>query len=147
LAGAAALYLKATSSEQPAVEYQSQATARGRIRAQVTASGTLSPVVTVQVGSQVSGRIVELGADFNSEVKKGQVLARLDPLLFQSDVTKSKANLRSAQANLTKALAQERAARLQFERTLSLNQTGVVPRAELDTQQANFDSARATVVA
>src|SRR5438876_803805 len=66
---------------------------KGRIVARVTATGTLSAIVTVQVGSQVSGRISALNADFNSPVKKGQVIARIDPQLFQAAVEQARANL------------------------------------------------------
>ncbi len=74
---------------------------RGDIAVQVTASGTLSAVTTVQVGSQVSGNIAELYADFNSSVKRGRLLARLDPQLFESQVQQSEANVRTAEITLT----------------------------------------------
>src|SRR5215207_8614383 len=80
------------------VVYQTSPVGRGRLAAQVTASGTLSPLVTVQVGSQVSGRIKALHADFNSRVEKGQVIAEIDPQLFDSDVAKARANQTAANA-------------------------------------------------
>src|SRR5437667_11377628 len=76
---------------------------RGDIVDTVGATGTLQAVTTVQVGSQVSGNISWLGADFNSIVKKGQVIARLDPSLFQAQLQQSTANLNQTRANLTKA--------------------------------------------
>src|SRR3954454_10203204 len=79
------------------------AVTRGDIVETVGATGTLQAVTTVQVGSQVSGNISFLGADFNSLVKKGQVLARLDPSLFEAQIQQSQANLAQARANLTKA--------------------------------------------
>ncbi|OYW04863.1 MAG: efflux transporter periplasmic adaptor subunit, partial [Acidobacteria bacterium 37-71-11] len=65
---------------------------RGKIVAKVTASGSLSALVTVQVGSQVSGRIAALYADFNSKVKKGELIAKIDPQLFQASVAQARAN-------------------------------------------------------
>src|SRR4051794_8327919 len=65
---------------------------RGRVVARVTATGTLSALVTVQVGAQVSGRVQTLNADFNSTVKKGQVIAKIDPQLFQAAVEQARAN-------------------------------------------------------
>ena len=76
---------------------------RGPIVNAIAATGTLEAVTTVQVGSQVSGTIQSLGADFNSIVRKGQVMARLDPSLFQTQVDSARANLTSAQADLQRA--------------------------------------------
>src|SRR5205085_1557365 len=74
----------ARSRRKPEVKYETVKVDRGRIVARVTATGTLSALVTVQVGAQVSGRIQQLMVDFNSPVKKGQVIARIDPQLFQA---------------------------------------------------------------
>src|SRR5438093_13159337 len=93
-AGAGYLYMRyrrGASSDPP--KYDTAAVDKGRIIARITATGTLSPLKSVQVGSQVSGRIVELSADFNSEVKKEQVIARLDPQLFKAAVEQAQANL------------------------------------------------------
>ena len=97
------VYDRYVKVEAPKIEYKSEPVARGRVTSTVTASGTLSPLKTVQVGSQVSGRIVELLADFNSQVKKGDVIARIDASLLESDKARSRANLQSARASLTKA--------------------------------------------
>src|SRR4051794_37309822 len=83
--------------------YETVPAERGRIVARVTATGTLSALVTVQVGSQVSGRLQEIRVDFNSPVKKGQVLARIDPQLFDAAVEQAHANFLAAQGNLTKS--------------------------------------------
>jgi HlyD family secretion protein len=80
--------------------YQNAPVTRGPITQAVTATGTLNPVVNVQVGSQVSGNIAKLFADFNSEVKAGQVVAQSDPMLFQAVVTQAEGDLASAQAAL-----------------------------------------------
>src|ERR687887_450938 len=83
-----------------AATYQTVNVTRGPITQAVTATGTLHPVVNVQVGSQVSGNISKLFVDFNSEVKAGQVVAQIDPALFQATVTQAEGDLANAQAAL-----------------------------------------------
>src|SRR3954451_23121810 len=78
--------------------YQTATVTRGAITQAVTATGTLNPVTNVQVGSQVSGNIQKLFADFNSEVKAGQTVAQIDPALFQAAVTQAEGDLQTAQA-------------------------------------------------
>ena len=80
--------------------YQTANVTRGQITQAVTATGTLNPVLNVQVGSQVSGNISKLFADFNSQVKAGQVVAQIDPALFQATVTQTEGDVASAQAAL-----------------------------------------------
>src|ERR1700758_3070386 len=83
-----------------AANYQTATVTRGPITQLVTATGTLNPVTNVQVGSQVSGNIQKLFADFNSEVKAGQTVAQIDPMLFQAAVTQAEGDLANAQAAL-----------------------------------------------
>jgi HlyD family secretion protein len=120
---------------------------RGKIVAKVTATGTLSALVTVQVGSQVSGRIAELHADFNSTVKKGQLIARIDPQLFQATVEQQRANLVAAQGNLAKAKAQAVDAQRQAERARSLAEKKLIAQADADTAVSNADALVAGVQA
>lgn len=127
------------------VQYQTAAIERGRVVAQVTASGTLQPRVTVQVGSQVSGRILELHADFNSEVKKGQLLARLDPKLLDASVVRARAEQTSAQASLGRANAMRKDAFLKYERAKGLAAKKLVAQADLDSALATYLSAQAQV--
>src|SRR5213596_3001829 len=94
-----------------AANYQTATVTRGAITQAVTATGTLNPVVNVQVGSQVSGNISKLFADFNSQVKAGDVVAQIDPMLFQAAVTQAEGDLASSQAALE--LAKVNAARTQ----------------------------------
>src|SRR4051812_17291939 len=75
-------YLK--SNKKPPITFDTVAVQKGHVVAKVTASGTLSALVTVQVGSQVSGRVAEIDVDFNSQVKKGQVVAKIDPQIFEA---------------------------------------------------------------
>src|SRR5581483_4827930 len=101
-AGAGAYYIRRGSQE---VQVQTAPVTRGEIVDSVASTGTLQAVTTVQVGSQVSGNISWLGADFNSIVKKGQVIAKLDPALFQASLEQSQASLNKATADVTNAQA------------------------------------------
>src|SRR5512140_2673561 len=103
-------------------QFETAAVERGRIVAKVTATGTLSALVTVQVGSQVSGTIASLDADFNSQVKKGQVIATIDPRIFQASVEQARANVVAAQGNLAKAQAQAVDASRQAQRQKDLGE-------------------------
>ncbi|MBI5025770.1 MAG: efflux RND transporter periplasmic adaptor subunit, partial [Nitrospirae bacterium] len=116
---------------------------RGDISATVSATGTLNALVTVLVGSQVSGTIKELHADFNSVVKKGQVIARLDPALFIEQVNQAKANLLNASANLEKAKVGVNDAKRNFERAKDLHLKGIISQSDFDVTQANYESALA----
>src|SRR5689334_21460484 len=99
-AGAGAYYYKRGGTE---LSVNTAPITRGDIIDSVGATGTLQAVTTVQVGSQVSGNISWLGADFNSIVKKGQAIARLDPSLFEAQLQQTRANLAQARAKVTKA--------------------------------------------
>src|SRR5436309_6464044 len=100
--GTGAYYIRRGGSD---ITVNTAPVTRGEIIDTVGATGTLQAVTTVQVGSQVSGNISYLGADFNSIVKKGQVIARLDPSLFQAQVDQARANLAKAQADVVAAQA------------------------------------------
>ena len=123
---------------------------RGDIVDTVGATGTLQAVTTVQVGSQVSGNISWLGADFNSIVKKGQVIARLDPSLFQAQLQQAKANLAQAQANLAKAQSDlDRTkvglvdAQQKYTRAKELAARNLLPQSDLDAAKIAVDTAQA----
>ncbi len=118
---------------------------RGKVVAKVTASGSLSALVTVQVGSQVSGRIAALYADFNSKVKKGELIAKIDPQLFEASVAQARANYVAAQGNLAKAKAQALDAERQYKRSVTLAERKLIAQADLDTAQATADAAKAGV--
>ncbi|HEY8058610.1 MAG TPA: efflux RND transporter periplasmic adaptor subunit, partial [Acidimicrobiales bacterium] len=113
----------------------------------VGATGALEAVVTVQVGSQVSGTIQNLYVDFNSHVKKGQVLARLDPSLFEARLGQAKANLISARANVERAKAQASDTQQKFERAKELAAEKLVPLTDLESAKANNDAALAQLKA
>src|SRR5256886_3762439 len=111
---------------------------RGPITQAVTATGTLNPVVNVQVGSQVSGNIAKLFADFNSEVKAGQTVAQIDPMLFQAAVTQAEGDLASAQAALELAKVNATRAEQLFKQKISSQQ-------DLDQAMASLHQAEANV--
>ena len=123
--------------KKPPVEFGTAAVDRGRIVARVTATGTLSALVTVQVGTQVSGTVQKLYVDWNSPVKKGQLIAKIDPQLFEASLQQAQANYEAAEGNLVKAEAQERDAGRQFERSKTLLDRKLIAQADYDTSQAN----------
>jgi len=125
---------------------------RGDIHEVVEATGTINAVITVQVGSQDSGTISHLFVDFNSKVKKGQIVAQIDPALFRgavlqatADLANAKANVASARANLDKAKATEIQTKADYERTVGLVKESVMSPQQLDLAKANRDSASASV--
>ncbi|MGH7983633.1 MAG: efflux RND transporter periplasmic adaptor subunit [Candidatus Udaeobacter sp.] len=118
--------------------YQIATVTRGPITQAVTATGTLNPVLNVQVGSQVSGNIAKLFADFNSQVKAGQVVAQIDPALFQATVTQAEGDLANAQAALELA-------KLNATRTQELFARKTSSQADLDQAMANLRQAEANV--
>jgi HlyD family secretion protein len=130
-----------------APRFTTQKVDKGPIIARVTASGTLSALVTVQVGSQVSGRLMEITADFNSPVTKDQVIAKLDPELFQASVEQAQANLLADQGNLEKAKVQAIDADRISKRSQELVGRKLIAQADADTAQANADAAKANVTA
>jgi HlyD family secretion protein len=143
------------NAEAPS-QYRFAKLERGSLSAAVSASGSLSALVTVQVGSQVSGLIQEIHADFNSEVTKDQVIARIDPQTFETRVAQAEADLRAAEgsvevsrgnlaarrAEVAKAQVAAEDARRNLDRKRTLVNQGFLSPAELDTAQAASDSAR-----
>ncbi|HYC88494.1 MAG TPA: efflux RND transporter periplasmic adaptor subunit [Thermoanaerobaculia bacterium] len=118
--------------------YKTEKVDRGNVTMTVTATGTLSAVTTVQIGSQVSGVIARLYADFNSQVKEGQLLAELDPTPFQQQVEQRR-------ADVTRAQVQTEDARIKYDRQRRLLEAGLTSQAEVDGAKATYDGARAQV--
>src|SRR5580692_6105031 len=125
---------------------------RGDIHDVVEATGTINSVITVQVGSQVSGSIAKLNADFNSRVHKGDVVALIDPALFKgallqasADLENAKANLVGARANLEKTKAGLVQTKADYDRAERLTKDGVMSQQQLDLAKSNYDSANASV--
>ena len=125
---------------------------RGEIDDVVEATGTINAVITVQVGSQVSGSIAKLNVDFNSRVHKGDIVALIDPALFKgvllqatADLENAKANLVAARANLEKAKAGLVQTKADYDRAVRLTKDGVMSQQQLDLAKSNYDSANAGV--
>ena len=125
--------------------YVTVAADRGPIRAAVTATGTVNPVKTVQVGTYVSGPIKAIAVDFNSPVTQGQLLAKIDPQPFQVKVDAAEADLANARAGVVKAHADSALKALSFERAKRLRGDGIVAASELDAAESEDRQARAQV--
>jgi len=119
-------------------EFTTVPLARGELIQAVTATGTLEPVVTVEVGSQISGIIDKVLVDYNSIVTEGEVVAHIDAATYES-------RLHSAEANLANAVASQKLARLSADRTQSLRENGLVPQSDLDQALAQLAQADAQV--
>ena len=135
-----------------APQYFTEKVQKGDIQNVVQATGTINAVTTVQVGSQVSGTIQTLSADFNSHVKKNQVIAQIDPSLFkgallqaQANLANAQANLVAAKANLAKAQAAANQSKLDYDRSVALANDGVIPAQQLDAAKATWQSNDAAV--
>ena len=144
--GSTTVVLKRRAAK-PAVQWETAAVDRGRIVARVTATGILSALVTVQVGSQVSGSIQKLYADFNSPVKKGQLIAKIDPRLFQASLENARANYAQAKATLMKDEVQARFAERQSKRQGSLVKDKLIAPADFDTAESAAGTSLAQVEA
>ena len=159
---AAVAALQVRQSFIPSVDYFTATLEEGPLQKIITATGSVQTVVTVPVGSQVSGQVQELFADFNSVVKRGQLLATLDPRNLESAVANSRAQLAAAQARVRSAEAEIKThaanvnssranlegakvsrdnAKLQFDRASQLNQKGLQAKNDYDTAKANYDTA------
>ena len=137
LAGGAGLwYWKHNDAQEP--EYQSATIARGEIAQLVTATGTLNPVTNVTVGSQISGIIQTLNADFNTRVTRGQVVAQLDAATYKANVAAAEGDLANANANLE--LTQ-----VDFRRAEELSKAQLIAKSDYDKAVANLHQAEAQV--
>ncbi len=125
--------------------YRTEAVQRGDIRVAISSTGTLSAITTVTVGSQISGQVTEILVDFNSLVKKGDVLARIDPSTYQAELERGNAQIASAQAQLWQAQATLRNAQLDFQRKQELSTQKLIARSDLDMSRAAFEQAQAQV--
>jgi HlyD family secretion protein len=126
-------------------QYVTTAASRGDIVQAVTATGTVNPVVTVQVGSYVSGPITQMLCDFNTQVKKGQLCAKIDPRTYQNTLDQAQANLANARAQLQKDQAALEYARVTYQRDLRLIGERVISEDALDSEKSTFDAATAQV--
>ena len=118
---------------------------RGDIRVAISATGTLSAISTVTVGSQISGQVTDILVDFNSQVKKGDILARIDPSTYNAQIEQGTAQIASARASLAQAQATLRNAELDFQRKSDLGKQKLVAVSDVDLARAALDQARAQV--
>jgi len=131
-----AYYWQSQSANPSQEKYKTQVVDRGDIVQSISANGTLSPVVLVNVGTQVSGTVKKLNADFNSRVKEGQLLAELDPALFDAQLRQDQANVANTEANLVLMRAKE-------ERAQSLQKKGFISQDAVDQAKQQLESAQA----
>lgn len=136
---------RCTRGGDSAPEFQTAVAETGDVVSRVSTSGSLQAVVTVDVGSQVSGRIQELFADFNSPVKKGERIAKIDPSLFQAALVSAEANVAAAQANVTRLTVAAEDAERQARRASEVYEQRLISETERDTAVANARGARASV--
>src|SRR6059058_2846110 len=141
-AGVGAYYIKRGG---PEIQVVTSPVTRGDIVDTVGATGTLQAVTTVQVGSQVSGNISWLGADFNSIVKKGQVIAKLDPSLLDAQVQQARANLVKSQADLDRNKVALADAQQKYTRAKELAAKSLIAQSDLDAAKIALDSAQAQI--
>jgi HlyD family secretion protein len=134
-------WTRETPDAAPEAAYNLVPLKRGPITAVVSATGTLSPVNTVQVGSQVSGTIRQLDADFNDQVKKGQIIAQIDPAIFRAKLAEAQANLENAEAQRDKAGVAVAEAKQELERVAEMHGKRLAAASELDTARFAYDSA------
>ncbi|OGL39932.1 MAG: efflux transporter periplasmic adaptor subunit [Candidatus Schekmanbacteria bacterium GWA2_38_9] len=129
-------------------KYKLDKVLRGDIVATVNATGTVNPVSTILVGTQVSGKIKEIYADFNSFVKKSQLIALIDPVLFEAQVEQARANLMSAKANVEKAEASLLDAKRILERNTELFVKNlIISKSILDTSETNYEAGKSQLSA
>ena len=135
-AGGVAVYRRADAKQTPA--YRFAAVTRGNLESTVSATGALSAVKTVQVGTQVSGQIAAIHADFNQKVRKGQLLARIDPTLQQQAV-------QDAQAGVERVQSQYTMSKEEYDREKTLFDSKVITASEFNTAQSNYEVAKANM--
>src|SRR3989337_1713036 len=124
------------------VQFRTARVSSGEIKETVNATGTVNAVTTVLVGTQVSGTIKQIYVDFNSPVKKGQIIAQIDPATFEAQVDQARANLLSSKANLERSDASLADAKRTMERNWELFKRNLIARSDLDTAETNFETAR-----
>jgi HlyD family secretion protein len=154
LAVAAALVAAFSFRSSGQVQYLTTKVNRGDIHDEVEATGIINAVVTVQVGSQVSGTIAKLNVDFNSRVRRGDVVAMIDPSLFQgahrqatADLENAQANVAAVEANLVKARATLAQTGADYKRQSALAKSGAQSQQTVELAQANFEVAKSSVTA
>ncbi len=145
LAIGAGVVVRARNKPVVPSRFLTAAASMGDVVEKVTATGTVQPVLQVNVGAQANGRVTRVFVDFNSPVKAGQILAEIDPTIYGTQVTQQEANLSAQRAQLASAKASRENARIALERTEKLVQANLASRAELDTIRGQFNVASSLV--
>jgi HlyD family secretion protein len=140
-AGVGYFALRRSASDAP-ITFKVGRIDRGTVEQTVTATGQLNAVVTVQVGSQVSGTIESLGADFNSVVKEGQIVAQIEPTRFKANYAQALASVKNAEAATARAKVNYDAAKVEWERGRALVEKKVIGDQEIDALKAKYDLGR-----
>jgi HlyD family secretion protein len=146
LLGLAAVgYAWSQRDSQEQTSYRTATAERGDLRVAISATGALKALSTVDIGSQVSGQVLEVTADFNERVQRDQVIARIDPANFEARLTQARANLSSARASLQEAQAAQKNAQADYNRKRELSERQLVSRADIDLAEAAREQAAARV--
>ena len=143
--GGGAWWWTARKGEAADSAYRTATIERGDIRVAISATGTLSAISTVTVGSQISGQVTDVLVDYNSEVKKGEVLARIDPSTYEAQIEQGNAQIANAQASLKQAQATLANAELDYTRKADLGRHKLIAQSDVDLARAARDQARAQV--
>ncbi len=141
----AGLVWRARHRPLPPAKYMTASVTTGDVVEKVQATGAVQPVLQVNVGAQVNGRVTRVFVDFNSVVKKGDVLAEIDPTLYGAQVSQGQANLASQKAQLASAKAQSETLRIALERVERLYAQNLASKADLDTARGQYEVAKAGV--
>lgn len=145
LLGAGYWYWSSRNREAAEGAYRTTPVERGDIRVAISATGTLSAISTVTVGSQISGQVTDVLVDFNSKVKKDEVLARIDPSSYEAQIEQGNAQIASAQASLRQYQATLKNAQLDYQRKVNLGNQKLVAQSDVDLALAELDQTRAQV--
>lgn len=127
------------------MKFRTEKVVKGDIVSAITATGTVNPVTNVLVGTQISGTIKSIYADFNSPVKRGQIIAQIDPATLEAQVEQARANLFSAKANLEKSDASLVDAKRTMDRNRELFAKNLIAKSDFDTAETNYETAKAQV--
>lgn len=143
LLGGGAWYWKNRKAGEEEGAFRTTEVERGNIRVAISATGTLSAISTVTVGSQISGQVTDVLVDFNSPVKKGDVLARIDPKTYEAQIEQGTAQIAAARASLAQSQATLKNAELDYQRKADLGRQKLVAQSDVDLARAALDQARA----
>lgn len=145
LLGGVAWWMSKRDAADADGQWRTATVSRGDIRVTISATGTLSALSTVDVGSQISGQVTDVLVDFNDRVSRGQVIARIDPSTYEAQIAQGNAAINAARASLASAEASLRNAEADYQRKASLGQQQLVARGDIDLARAARDQARAQV--